>query len=64
MDIQTLPAISRNCYNDGEYVITAQDRATGAIIAAASSYDCGTAMLRIDLQLIELGFNLYELDFS
>jgi hypothetical protein len=60
MSPSNLPAISLNVYADGEYVITAQDRTSGAILAAASSYDCETATLRIDLQLIELGIDLYR----
>lgn len=60
MSTKSLPAISLNCYADGEYVMTAQCRTTGEIMAASSSYDCEVATLRIDMQLIELGFDVYE----
>ena len=56
----SLPAISLNCCTDGEYIITAHDRATGKILAAATSYECDTVVIRIDMQLIELGYEIYE----
>ena len=54
------PAIELNCSTDNEYLITATDRATGKVLAAAMSYDCDAAVLRIDLQLIELGYSIYQ----
>ena len=60
MSLTNLPAISLDVFNDGEYIVTAIDRQTRAILAASSSYDCDVAVLRVDLQLIELGFSLYE----
>lgn len=59
MSPQNLPAIELNCSTDNEFLITATDRASGKILAAAMSYDCNQAVTRIDLQLIELGYNLY-----
>ena len=60
MSPQNLPAIELNCSSDNEFLITATDRASGEILAAAMSYDCDQAVLRIDLQLIELGYNVYQ----
>lgn len=56
----TLPAITLDYSADDEYLLTAVDRNTGEIIAAAMSYDCELATVRIDLQLIELGYSIYE----
>ena len=60
MSPQNLPAIELNCSTDNEFLITATDRTTGKILAAAMSYDCVEATMRIDLQLIEIGYNIYE----
>lgn len=59
MSPSNMPAISLNVMTDGEYIIVAVDRQTKAILAASSSYDCTEATLRIDLQLIDLGFEIY-----
>lgn len=47
---------------DYEYLITAIDRASGKILAVASNYDCDKATLSVNLQLIELGFSIYNTD--
>ena len=60
MSPQNLPAIELNCSTDNEFLITATDRASGTILAAAMSYDCNQAVMRIDLQLIELGYQIYQ----
>lgn len=64
MSPQNLPAIELNCSTDNEFLITATDRATGRILAAAMSYDCNQAVLRIDLQLVELGYQIYTEDLN
>lgn len=53
------PQITLDYSIDYEYMFTATDRVTGEILAAAISYDCGVANTRIDLQLIELGYDVY-----
>jgi hypothetical protein len=60
MPTTTLPAITLDYSADGEYTLTAVDRNTNKIVAAAMSYECEVATLRIDLQLIELGIQIYE----
>lgn len=55
-----LPAITLDYSADDEYLLTATDRNTGEIIAAAMSYDCEVATVRIDLQLIEMGYDVYQ----
>lgn len=62
MSPQTLPAITLDYSADNEYTLTATDRVTGKILAAAMSYDCEAATLRIDMQLIELGYQIYTDD--
>jgi hypothetical protein len=59
MPTTTLPAITLDYSADGEYTLTAVDRNTKKIVAAAMSYECEVATLRIDLQLVELGFDVY-----
>ncbi len=59
MSNSTLPAITLDYSADNEYLLTATERSTGQILAAAMSYDCAEATLRIDMQLIELGIEIY-----
>lgn len=54
-----LPAIELSVMTDNEFVIVAIDRLTRKILAAACNYDCHIATLSIDLQLLELGYNIY-----
>lgn len=60
MSPQVLPAITLDYSADNEYTLTATDRLSGKILAAAMSYDCEVATLRIDLQLIEQGYDIYQ----
>jgi len=53
------PAIELSVMTDNEYVIIAIDRITRKILAAACNYDCNVATLSIDLQLVELGYDIY-----
>lgn len=62
MSPQTLPAITLDYSADYEYTLIATDRVTGEILAAAMSYDCEVVTLRIDMQLIELGIQIYTDD--
>jgi hypothetical protein len=54
-----LPAITLDQSIDDEYVITATCRETGAIVAAAMGYWIEDVTLRIDMQLIELNYEIY-----
>lgn len=62
MSPQVLPAITLDYAPDGEFTLTAIERSTGKILAAAMSCDSAVATLRIDLQLIELGYDIYQAD--
>jgi hypothetical protein len=62
MSFTSLPAVSIDCSIDCEYTFTAIDRANGQILAAAMSYDYESAQTKIDLQLIELGYDVYQAD--
>lgn len=56
-------AIELNCSPDYEYIITATSRITGKIMATATNYNCDVAVLRVDIQLIEAGYELYTPEF-
>jgi hypothetical protein len=60
MSPQSLPAITFDQSIDDEYVITATHRVTGAILAVAMGYWVDDVTTRIDLQLLELGYSLYD----
>jgi hypothetical protein len=59
MSPQSLPAITFDQSIDDEYVITATHRVTGAILAVAMGYWVDDVTTRIDLQLLELGYQIY-----
>lgn len=54
-----LPAITLDQSIDDEFVITATCRSTGAIIAAAMGYWIDDVTLRVDMQLIQMGYQIY-----
>jgi hypothetical protein len=54
-----LPAITLDQSIDDEFTITATCRSTGAIVAAAMGYWIEDVTLRIDLQLIGMGYEIY-----
>lgn len=54
-----LPSITLDQSIDGEYLISATCRSTGAIVAAAMGYWIEDVTLRIDMQLIELNYEIY-----
>jgi hypothetical protein len=59
MSPQSLPAITFDQSIDDEYIITATHRVTGDIIAVAMGYWVEDVTIRIDMQLIELGYQIY-----
>jgi hypothetical protein len=54
-----LPAITLDQSVDGEYVITASHRVTGVILAVAIGYNCEDVSTKVDMQLIEMGIQIY-----
>lgn len=54
-----IPAITFDCSVDGEYIIIASNRLTGAIVAAASGYNCNEVSNKVDMQLLDAGIQIY-----